>query len=126
MANKKYMTMQVVVPGIHEVVEGLGVNETGAVQQFVTQRIFDKLKPYLPFKIGKLRDSARIYNPTIIRVDTVYARAQFFGVTSKGAPFKYEPTGPKVGSHWDRRLKADEGAEIVAEANRLVKGMRLR
>lgn len=123
MANKKFMTMQVVVPGIHEVVRDLGVDETGAVQKFVTKDILEHLIPYIPLKYGTLRESATIIGGDIIRVDMPYARAQFFGVTSRGVPFDYEPTGPKVGSHWDRRMKADESEQILADANKFVREM---
>ena len=94
----------------------LGVGELGDVQRFVTQEVFRRIRPYLPLREGDLRASARVEGPTTIRVDTPYARAQFFGVTREGVPFDYEPTGAKVGSHWDRRLAADEGRAIAAKA----------
>ncbi len=124
MANKRYMTVQVVIPNIHKVVEGLGVDERGEVQAHVTNEIFERLLPYLPLKFGSLRRSAAVAGTKHIVVASPYARAQFFGVTRTGKPFNYEPTGPKVGSHWDRRLKEDEGAAILADANKFVKGLR--
>lgn len=118
MRHKQFVTMRVALPGSKTLYDSLGVDERGRVQRHVTESVFKRIYAYIPMKSGELRASARIIGPTRIRVETPYARAQFFGVTKEGKPFDYMPTGPKVGSHWDRRLKADEGRAIIAEASR--------
>lgn len=116
----KRFVVKTTLPVSSAILKKLGVDPDGKVQQFVTDEIYKRLIPYIPFKTGNLRSMAEKRHRSIVVLD-VYARAQFFGVTKEGKPFDYEPTGPKVGSHWDRRLKADEGRSIVAAANRFVR-----
>ena len=123
MANKPFLTMRTRLPSHPEAMAKLGVDERGKVQQHVTEEVFRRIGPYIPFKSGNLRGTAFVKTPTSIRVWARYARVQFFGVTKSGKPFNYNRNGnPKAGSHWDRRLMADEGAAIVADANRFVRG----
>ena len=119
--SRPFMRMSVTIPHAHELKQGLGVDEQGDVQRFVTREIFKRLKPYLPKKEGHLRETGEIVGNTLIKYTTPYARAQFFGVTSEGKPFKYMPTGAHVGPHWDRRMVADEGASIIEDAQRYVR-----
>lgn len=108
-------------PDMPQAIAKLGVDEGGDVQKRLTDEIFARIKAYVPEKTGVLRSSGTIETPTRITYDTPYARSQFFGVTREGVPFDYQPTGPKVGSHWDRRLVADEGEAIVETINRYVR-----
>ena len=116
------------LPSVGELKQKLGVNATGKVQKFVTDDIFVRLIDYIPLKSGRLRASAEITSPTKISVGGAgvpYARAQFFGVTKDGTPFDYNTAaGAKVGAHWDKRLMQSEGARIVADANKYVKGLK--
>ena len=123
MARKRYgMVMIVNLPSVGKARQLLGVDKDGRVQKYVTESVFKRLKPYIPKRSGVLRSNARIASNTKITVSGVYARAQFFGVTKSGKPFDYGILGgAKAGSHWDRRLVADEGKAIVADANRYVR-----
>lgn len=125
MAKKKGFgfTVKTVLPPETKVKSILGVDADGDVQRFVTEDIFRRLLPYIPKKTGKLRDAAKIKSPRRITVNAAYAKVQFFGVTKQGVPFDYNTVtgGAKAGSHWDRRLIADEGKAIVADANRYVR-----
>ena len=116
------------LPNVGELKAKLGVGATGQVQKYVTDDVFRRLIEYIPKKSGRLRSSAVRVSPTKIKVGGAgipYARAQFFGVTRKGAPFDYNTAaGAKVGAHWDRRLVQAEGGQIIADANRYVKGLR--
>lgn len=115
------------LPSADELKKKLGVNKTGRVQRFVTDDVFSRLIDYIPLKSGRLRLSAKKESPTKIKVGgsgIPYARAQFFGVTKSGVPFDYNTaSGVKIGSHWDRRLVQGEGAQIVENANKYVKGL---
>lgn len=117
--------MSVFLPDARELSHALGVDAKGKVQRHVTATVMRKLRPYLPIRTGRLRDSMAM-EPTLIRVSTPYARAQFFGVTRTGKKFAYRPTGPNVGSHWDRRMVAEQGAAIMADAQRFVRGWHLK
>ena len=118
------MTVQTTIPDIHKLKQGLGVDKQGALQVHVTNVILKNLIPYIPLKVGTLRGSARVADSTHIKVSTPYARAQFFGVTREGEPFDYEPTGPSVGAHWDRRMTAERGKAILADAKRYARRLR--
>lgn len=115
--------VKTVLPPETKVKSILGVDANGAVQKHVTDEIFKRIIPYIPKMTGKLREAAQVKSSRSITVDTIYARRQFFGVTKHGVPFKYNTArgGAKAGSHWDRRLVADEGDAIVADANRYVR-----
>ena len=116
------------LPGVKELKRKLGVDKTGRVQNFVTDDIFTRLIDYIPLKSGRLRASAKKVSPTEISVGGAtipYGRAQFFGVTKSGKPFDYNTAaGAKVGAQWHRRLVQDEGAQIVADANKYVKELK--
>lgn len=125
MARKTGITMRVNLPPTRRFVGILGTDELGDVQRYVTEAVARRLPPYLPKESGVLRASMAIVGPTRIRVTTPYARAQFFGVTRHGEPFRYDTSeGPKVGAHWDRRLATDEGRAIAAEVQRYVRKRR--
>lgn len=116
------------LPSADAIKKKLGVDSAGKVQQFVTDDVFTRLIDYIPLETGRLRASAAKSSSTRITVGGAgipYARAQFFGVTKTGAPFDYNTAaGSKVGAHWDRRLRQNEGAQIVADANKYVKGLK--
>ena len=116
------LVMSVDLPSIGKTRQKLGVGKNGHVQKYVTDIVFKRLKPYMPKLSGELRSSAKVASSTKITVSSIYARVQFFGVTKSGRPFNYGILGgAKVGSHWDRRLVADEGKAIVADVNRYVR-----
>ena len=125
MAKKKgfSMTVKTVLPPETKVRSILGVDAGGDVQKFVTNEIFRRIKSYMPKKTGKLRESATVKGSRHIVVNSPYAKKQFFGVRKDGTPYDYNTAigGAKAGNHWDRRLVADEGKAIVAEANRYVR-----
>ena len=128
MAKKKgfSMTVNTVLPPETKIRSILGVDAGGDVQKFVTNEIFNRLKPYIPKNTGKLRESATVRDSRHIVVQSPYAKKQFFGVRKDGMPYHYNTAagGAKAGSHWDRRLVADEGQAIVAGANKYVRSRR--
>lgn len=122
MANKPFLTMKTRLPKTPEAIAKLGVSEGGDVQRYATDQIFDRIRPYMPYKTGELRGTAFVKTTTKIRVWARHARAQFFGVTKDGRPFNYNRNGnPKAGSHWDKRLMNDEGAAIAADISKYAK-----
>lgn len=116
--------MRTKLQGVGKTLKKHGVDERGRVQKFVTDDIYRRMVDYLPMRTGWLRRRLTIESPTKIKVVAPHARAQFFGVTKDGRPFNYNmAAGPKVGSHWDRRLMANEGRAIVADTNRYIRGL---
>lgn len=123
--KKRGFTVITRLPNSRRTQQILGVDRRGAVQDFVTNDILKRIIPYIPKRTGDLRSDAQKDSSTAISVKSRYARVQFFGVTKDGRPFNYSPLGgAKAGSHWDRRLIANEGKAIVADANRFVRSRR--
>ena len=119
--SRRWMRLEIVIPNSYQLAKGLGVDEQGDVQRYFTRQVFERLEPYLPKKEGDLRASGEIIGNSLIQYSTPYTRAQFFGVTREGVPFKYKPTGEKVGAHWDRRLAADEGEQILEDVRQYMR-----
>lgn len=115
--------MRVSLPQVGTVARRLGVSEDGEVQKAVTREVLGRIKAYMPKKTGELSEGkTRMESSAKITVDGPYARAQFFGVTSDGAPFEYDTSrNPKAGPHWDRRLASEEGRAIAAKVERLAR-----
>lgn len=114
--------MRVHLPNPAQVKEKLGVNELGYVQQAVTDEIKKRLPAYIPKMSGELRSSLRAVKPTQLQIRTPYARYMFFGKTKSGRPINYSLRGgPKVGAHWDKRLVANEGRDIVATVRKKIR-----
>lgn len=122
MANKRFMTVRTSMPDVFKSMKRLGVDKDGRVQERVTRLIFDNLKDFMPRESGQLESKMHVVDKTYIHVDGPYARAQFFGVTREGVPFKYDNLNPQGGSHWDRRMVAERGRQILEEINRFVSG----
>ena len=115
------MVVKTQIPGLRRVAVKLGVDEQGDVQKYVTNEVMKRLPAYMPKKTGELESKMRMSKPTQIHVEGPYARVQFFGVTKHGVPFAYDTSAnPKAGSHWDRRMVADEGNAIRAKVQRRV------
>ena len=114
------------IPQVSAVMQRLGVDEGGAVQEAVTSEVFKRIKKYMPRRSGQLADAkTHREGRTLIKVDGPYARAQFFGVKRDGTPFDYDTSAnPNAGPHWDRRLASAEGRAIAAEAERAARRIR--
>jgi hypothetical protein len=109
------------MPSLFKAMKRLGVDRDGDVQSHLTDLVLDNLKDFMPRESGTLESRMHKDDGTSIRVEGPYARAQFFGVTRKGKPFRYDNLNPKGGSHWDRRMVAERGRKIVAQMNRYVR-----
>lgn len=116
------MTMRTSVPGLRRVAAHLGVDEQGDVQKMVTGEIFERIKKYMPRESGELISKTRITRPTIIEVDSPYAKRQFFGIREDGSHYRYDTSSnPNAGPHWDARMMAAEGNSLRAKVQRYVK-----
>ena len=121
MANKPFMTVETVIPNSYQIMRKLGVERDGAVQERLTDLIVDNLKDFMPRESGELIGKMRKVGSDRIRVDGPYARFLFFGVRASGLPVRYDNLNPQGGAHWDRRMVAERGEQIVAELQRYVR-----
>lgn len=121
MANKPFMTVETAIPNSYQIMRNLGVERDGAVQERLTDLIVDNLKDFMPRESGELIGKMRKVGSDRIRVDGPYARFLFFGVRASGLPVRYDNLNPQGGAHWDRRMVAERGEQIVAELQRYVR-----
>jgi len=121
MANKPFMTVQTAIPNSYQLMKNLGVERDGAVQERLTDLIVDNLKDFMPRESGELIGKMRKVGSDRIRVDGPYARFLFFGVRASGLPVRYDNLNPQGGAHWDRRMVAERGSQIVAKLQRYVR-----
>jgi len=115
---------------ISTIVNRLGLGKDGNVQRFVTNTVNRRITRYMPFRSGALATKLKhIKSSTEIEVLGPYARYQYYGKVMVGKapktvidqPLNYDKTKhPLAGPFWDRRLMADEGAQIAAEVQRYV------
>ena len=120
---------------VNTILTRMGVKPDGDVQMFVTNTVNRRITRYMPFRSGALSTKLKhIKSATEIEVLGPYARYQYYGKVMEGpAPkvvtdrdLKYDKTkNPLAGPFWDRRLIANEGAQIADEARRYVSGRKV-
>lgn len=120
---------------VNTILTRMGVKPDGDVQMFVTNTVNRRITRYMPFRSGALATKLKhIKSATEIEVLGPYARYQYYGKAMDGpAPkvltdrdLKYDKTkNPLAGPFWDRRMIANEGAQIADEARRYVSGRKV-
>lgn len=120
---------------VNTILTRMGVKPDGDVQMFVTNTVNRRITRYMPFRSGALATKLKhIKSATEIEVLGPYARYQYYGKVMEGpAPkavtdrdLKYDKTkNPLAGPFWDRRLIANEGAQIAGEVRRYVSGRKV-
>ena len=120
---------------VNTILTRMGVKPDGDVQMFVTNTVNRRITRYMPFRSGALAMKLKhIKSATEIEVLGPYARYQYYGKAMEGpAPkvvtdrdLKYDKTkNPLAGPFWDRRMIANEGAQIADEARRYVSGRKV-
>ena len=120
---------------VNTILTRMGVKPDGDVQMFVTNTVNRRITRYIPFRSGALSTKLKhIKSATEIEVLGPYARYQYYGKAMDGpAPkvltdrdLKYDKTkNPLAGPFWDRRLIANEGAQIAGEVRRYVSGRKV-
>lgn len=120
---------------VNTILTRMGVKPDGDVQMFVTNTVNRRITRYMPFRSGALSTKLKhIKSATEIEVLGPYARYQYYGKVMEGpAPkvvtdrdLKYDKTkNPLAGPFWDRRLIANEGAQIAADVRRYVSGRKV-
>ena len=120
---------------VNTILTRMGVKPDGDVQMFVTNTVNRGIIRYMPVRSGALSTKLKhIKSATEIEVLGPYARYQYYGKVMEGpAPkavtdrdMKYDKTkNPLAGPFWDRRMIANEGAQIADEARRYVSGSKV-
>ena len=120
---------------VNTILTRMGVKPDGDVQMYVTNTVNRRITRYMPFRSGALSTKLKhIKSATEIEVLGPYARYQYYGKVMEGpAPkavtdrdLKYDKTkNPLAGPFWDRRLIANEGAQIAGEVRRYVSGRKV-
>lgn len=78
------------------------------VRYVMANQMMSDMEPFVPFKNGKLSQSAHINaNGSEITYTTPYARAQFYGIVNGSPVRNYTRTQhPQASKRWDLRAKA--------------------
>ena len=96
--------------GLTDLLRERGLEPGGAVQVYLDNAIIQLAEPYVPFRMGALRESAEL-NTVIGQGEIVYA-------TPYAKRMYYHPEydfngAPMRGAHWVERMWADLGNEII-------------
>lgn len=96
--------------GLRDILKECGLKPGGAVQMYLDNTIIQLAEPYVPFRMGALRESAEL-NTVIGQGEIVYA-------TPYAKRMYYHPEydfngAPMRGAHWVERMWADRGDEII-------------
>lgn len=101
---------------------GLGVDPL--VRKYIAKNVRDRCERRVPLRTGRLRDSAEVSaDGRSITYNVPYAKYQYAGVSGRGKPLNYNGA-PMRGGYWDRRMAADEGAEIAADVKAYIGGLK--
>lgn len=120
MGKSGRIVVKAVFPTMPQAMARLGVDEGGDVQRFITHAVARNLPDFMPRRTGELAAGVTEASPTLVRVvGNPGTRFLFFGVTATGEPVDYYTgANPRAGAHWDRRMVAERGRAITAEAQR--------
>jgi len=90
-----------------------GMGAGGRLQKYVDLRIVTLMEPYVPFKQGTLRGTAKTSNfgSGVIEYKTPYARKQFFEGRKAGS----KKSAPLEGRRWDKRFESDKAKSLAKE-----------
>mgnify|MGYP004653022813 CR=1 FL=1 len=139
------------LPSANQMIEELGLQERGPVQQFFTNEIWRLADEYVPMDSGNLKNDV-IVEPDKIIYSSIYAKYQWYanlmvdpqylvgafpitkhgiinGFYSRpGVPKIMDPEGRKInnfnglrGPYWAERMWADRQNEIIASVQEYLK-----
>ena len=108
--------MRLELKGVEEILRERGLENGGAVQEYIDSAVISFCEPYVPVDTGALKNSPYTYSPpgggeVVYGVD--YARKQYY--ENKG-------DGGLRGAKWFERMKADKGSDIIKGAAKIAGG----
>ncbi len=95
------------------------LNRNGKAQQFFTSEVKRFSEPYVPFRNGPLKNTARVF-PNRIEYIQPYAKSNYYGNKGKGT--QGAENGGLRGKYWDKRMMADRGKELVRSVAKFAGG----
>lgn len=100
-----------------QIIIRLGLNQSGDAQRYWTHEVHRRMLKYMPYRTGTTSTKlTRERSPTEIETAAPYARKLYYGVKADGQPMTFTRShNPQAGPHWDRRLVAAEGGQMVAD-----------
>ena len=104
---------------VDKMLNDVGLLPMGTVQKFIDSEVIRLSDPYVPFRMGMLKDStiaATVIGSGIVVYSTNYARKMFYNpqFNFNGAPMR--------GAYWTERMAADHMDEITRGAEQLAGG----
>ena len=95
-----------------EVISKNGLDPNGQAQRFLTHQARALMDPYVPFRVGPLKNTA-IEKATGATYVQPYARKQY-----------YEHKGSGIrGPYWDKRMYAARGPELIKSVQTYIRSM---
>ena len=100
---------------------GLGASTSARRHLAVTvARMSDK---YVPFNRGDLKKALIVGEGRAILYNRPYANYQYKGKSKSGAPLNHHGA-PMRGPHWDKRMMADRGDDVIDDLAKYIGGKR--
>ncbi len=99
-----------------QILRNHGFGKNGKLQKFADVRIVTLMEPYVPFKQGRLRGTAKSsdFGSGLIVYKTPYARRQFFEGRKAGTKSR----ALLEGRRWDKRFESDKSSVVAKEIER--------
>lgn len=98
-----------------------GLGRGGKAQKFLTHEVRRLSDSYVPKQSGTLKNTAREEVDKIIYIQP-YAKPQYYN--NAGCGSEGIGAGGKRGKHWEKRMYADKGDELIGSVARFVGGRR--
>ncbi len=119
--------MQFRINSAEEILRSRGIQKGGRVQKFIDSEVLRHVDKYVPFRVGRLKDSPKIPSaPTlgsgIIKYNTPYAKSQYYG--NQGFGTQGTAQNGLRGRLWFERMKAVYKDIILEAAARMAGGRR--
>lgn len=104
-----------------DILEMMGMEEHGPVQQAIDQAVVDYAKRYWAWDTGFLANSATGIGTGILTYTADYASELYYGVRDNGRPINYHlDKNPMAGPFPIERMWADHQEDIVRRAQEVV------
>ena len=109
MASRVKMTLR--LNPAAQILKDHGLDVDGRAQKFLSSEVRRLCDPYVPFDTGTLKNTAEV-GQTYVDYITPYAHRQYYHHRGNGLR----------GPHWEKRMMADKGSQLVASVARYCGG----
>lgn len=109
---------------LNDIEKQLGIEPNGVVQAFFTHRCRIRCDKYVPFDTGVLAGTVS-EEPSNFTYESPYASYQYFGERQDGSHKIVNRTKsehPLATSYWDQHMVTAEGAELVNDVEKFMRG----